>query len=774
MLLAKSNGTTLKDHSNVVALRCKELATAMLAGNELKHVVGPQYTSKDVIDACYYAGLFHDIGKAVPYFQEYIKSQVEPDYLDTDLVDTVTEPEKVTRYHNEFSWAAVCTYEDELRNAVGITDRKCWEAVKYAIFWHHAAAPDFNEIKGRDIFFAKEFDMKSIVDCMNDFIGQNFPVKEAVPRDIPDYFAIDPMPYEDNALIMFVRAVLVRADREISGYANTVSESNITIDTIECPSNFDADRYLTQMNIVNSAGKTTNVVAAPAGFGKTFIGLTWAVRFSETVYWVCPRNAVIDSVYRSLVELKNELGVDLTVEKMYTGAVQDSDKALNANQPRIVVTNIDAITTPTASNRQANLQYDMLVKPMIFDEFHEFPMDECPMYAAFNLLMEVRNDFTCAKSMLVSATPYTLYKGNDFRNEINYLPKKNGHYAPQHDVPYSVRIAKVNGQLIDDTAYVYNVVKSAQEFADSDPRSICFHSKFTDEDKNSIMDRIYSSYGKTATGDKVPVVSGPIMRASMDISFRNMEIFVSSPNNDLQIIGRCNRWGKDDDATITFVIPEKLGAGDRTYLDHNDFPKTHLIYAKWVECLKSSVKDTMTLSELYDMYDKFSKENADLLTEYQKMLHKEGIEKLVTQCYPHRPAYYVNPQNRGNKGSLRNTDPSIYFIVKDVNGHYVGPFQIGESVADFSNLSIAKVAFTPYYSKDRSELLRIIGSDPEFSEHFPELAKYLTDFGGKKGERRVLYYGNNPSMWRNRAFPFVVRPGQMTYDSVLGYRYCSE
>lgn len=774
MLLAKSNGITIKDHSNVVALRCKELASQMLQGNELKHLIGPQYTSEDVIKACYYAGLLHDIGKAVPYFQEYIINHSEPVSTEDDLVDMVADTEAVTRYHNEFSWAAVCTYEEEIKAAIGLSDRKCWEAVKYAIFWHHAAAADFSEIKGRDIFFAKEFDLGAIIACLSDMLGQDFQLKEPVARDLPDFFAIDPMPYEDNALIMFVRAVLIRADREVSGYAKPTKEFLNPIQHIACPWGFDLARYQTQLDIVNRANEITTVVAAPAGFGKTLIGLVWALRFTETVYWVCPRNEVIDSVYQSLAALKTVLGVDINIEKMYTGLVQASDKALVKNQPRIVVTNIDAISSPLASNRQANLQYDMMVKPMIFDEFHEFPADNCPMYAAYNLLMEVRNDFTCAHSLLVSATPYTQYKEDSFRNPVNHLPKRNGHYAPQHNKPYGVSIIKSVPKPAMDTALVFNVVKSAQEAAQSEPLAYCFHSKFTDEDKNMIREHIYRMYGKGAVAEKYPVVSGPIMRASMDISFRHIVIFVSSPFSDMQIIGRCCRWGEFDDSTITFVIPDKLSAADRTYLDHNDFPKSHLIYHKWVECLKANVKELMTLTDLYDVYDQFNRVNAELISEYQRYLHKKGIEQLVKQCYPHRPAYFKNPKNRGNKGSLRNTDPSIYFIVKNKEGQYVGPFQIGESVTDFSDLSVAKEAFKPYYASDRTELLHIIEGDSEFVTHYPELVKYLTNFGGKKGERRALYYGTSTSMWRNPAYPFVVRPSHMTYDSTLGYQFCKD
>lgn len=768
--LAKHNGVTLKDHSNAVAIRAKLIASMLLEGYELKQKfgTGSSYSTEDVINACYTAGLLHDAGKAVPYFQDYIKKQAEAEFSEDGIVDYVEDQTDGMRYHNEFSWAFACTYEDELRKAFGIADRKCWEAVKYAIYWHHAAAPDITEITGRDIFYSENFNIPTIAGFVSDLTGIDFSEKEAIDRNIPEYFAINPAPYEDNTLIMFVRAVLIRADREVSGYVASKDECRDTFGHIACPSFFNNERYAKQMEIVDSASDITNVVAAPAGFGKTMVGLAWALRHNQTIYWVCPRNAVIDSVFRGLVDLKGMLGLNICIQKMYTGIIQGTDGELTDTIPHIIVTNIDAITTPLASNRQAIVQHDMLTKPMVFDEFHEFSMDDCPMFAAYNLLMAVRNDFTRAQSLLVSATPITLYNESSWRNPVNYLPKKNGHYDPQHDVPYSVRIADCMDVLGNDHAQVFNVVTDAQEVAMNTEGAMCFHSKYTAEDKEANMTCIYKMYGKGAEGEKCGVASAPIIRASMDISFRRLDLMVSSPNSDMQTIGRCNRWGEGTDATITFVVPAKLSQSNKVYLDHNDIEKDHTIYHKWVECIKANLADRMTLSGLYSVLDKFNSDNADLLSRYQKELHNKGLGLFVKQCYPRRPGFTAKSiKNRGNYGSLRNTDPSISFVVKDESGVYVGPFQIGESYADFANHHV-KQAFTPYYRKDRTELMTHIKSDVTFSEHFGTLYMYLTGKDGKAGQRKVEFYGTNPAMWRNPEFPFVVRPSDMKYDKVLG------
>lgn len=773
--LAKSNGVTLTEHSHAVARRCRELASAMLDGNELRRIVGPQYTTSDVINTCYYAGLLHDIGKAVPYYQEYIKGIDSDVYSDTDSLDTVVEPDKTTRYHNEFSWAVISTYEDELSGITGIHDKYCWEALKDAVFWHHAAAPDYDRIKGQDIFYVSEinprFDTVPVVSYMGELLGVNFGIKDPIPRDIPGIFNVGPAKYADNTLIMFVRAVLIRADREVSGCTPHNVESIRPIQHLECPATFDRARFSEQMDIVDKADSFTNVIAAPAGFGKTAIGLAWAIRFSETVYWVCPRNAVIDSVFRSLSELKRVFDIDICIEKVYTGTVQGSDMATGKNCPHIVVTNIDAITCPVANNRHANKQYDMLVKPMVFDEFHEFSLHESPMFAAYNLLMGVRNDFTCARSLLMSATPYTLYNGLYLRNEVNYLPGENEHYAPQHDIPYKVYLAKSNSMPAHNVAHVFNVVQSAQNLASMDADAICCHSKFTADDKKHIIDGIYNMYGKNSSLNKMPVVSGPIMRASMDISFKHMELMVSSPNNDLQIIGRCNRWGEYDVATLTLIIPDEPSRADSVYLDHNDVPGTHIIYNKWKEYIEKNFHESMTLSELYSMYDRFTHENAGIIKEYQQLLHNRGMTRLVKECYPRRPVVTRKGKASRIKSTLRNPGQSVNFIVLDNNGHYVGPFQIDETAISSSSHLVPNEAFRQYYESDCTELMHIIQSDSEFSRNFPVLYRYLMSSSGKAGKRKIQSYRKNPSMSHNPDYPFIVRPCHMTYDSRLGYRY---
>ena len=91
---------------------------------ELRGDFGPQYSTADVVNACYVAGLVHDIGKAVPYFQDYIRRASEQPFCDDSIIDCVEDADADTRYHNEFSWATLALYGTELMEQLGASDSR--------------------------------------------------------------------------------------------------------------------------------------------------------------------------------------------------------------------------------------------------------------------------------------------------------------------------------------------------------------------------------------------------------------------------------------------------------------------------------------------------------------------------------------------------------------------------------------------------------------------------------------------------------------------------
>ena len=92
----------------------------------------------------------------------------------------------------------------------------------------------------------------------------------------------------------------------------------------------------------NKIGKTTQV-NAPAGFGKTILGLLWAFNSNKKIIWVCPRNTVAESVYRSITEELKFFNIDfLSTELFLSGEVKKNNILFEGDfKSDIIVTNID-------------------------------------------------------------------------------------------------------------------------------------------------------------------------------------------------------------------------------------------------------------------------------------------------------------------------------------------------------------------------------------------------------------------------------------------------
>jgi superfamily II DNA or RNA helicase len=65
----------------------------------------------------------------------------------------------------------------------------------------------------------------------------------------------------------------------IDDYLNVQNKTIITVQYDNTP------RYLEQQEIVKACKKQTTIVKAPAGFGKTIIGLLWGLRNNKKI-WV--------------------------------------------------------------------------------------------------------------------------------------------------------------------------------------------------------------------------------------------------------------------------------------------------------------------------------------------------------------------------------------------------------------------------------------------------------------------------------------------------------
>jgi hypothetical protein len=89
--------------------------------------------------------------------------------------------------------------------------------------------------------------------------------------------------------------------------------------------------FIKQLEIVDNIQRTTQI-NAPAGFGKTLLGLLWNFRRGRKLIWVCPRNIVAESVYKSINEELDNFGIDFLSTELYlSGEVQQSNELFNGD-----------------------------------------------------------------------------------------------------------------------------------------------------------------------------------------------------------------------------------------------------------------------------------------------------------------------------------------------------------------------------------------------------------------------------------------------------------
>lgn len=777
--LAKSDGTTLQDHSKLTEDRCAAIATDLIA-DEVS-IAG--VSREQIIEACRIAGRYHDIGKALPYFQTYLaKTMDNTDDPTSDMVDGSNEAgAEVTalRFHNEYSWLTLALIPSIL-DEYGFPP-VLREAILNAVYWHHGAAQDFDD--SPSLLNAKDEGGNFIFsfEPICDYLGIPVPEPESYAEQVvPSYASINERHttltrhtvelVELNALIAFVRMVLIRGDREASGrrYANESHYKIVSAEHLAVPESYKA-RFATQKTIIAAANRVTNMLAAPAGFGKTLVGMAWALQYGRPVMWVCPRNVVIDAVYDGLKDLDRLMSLNLHVSKVY-GGNETSFGTASTKSPRIIVTNIDAITQPMASQRLADVQYEMFRAVMVFDEYHEIPQDMSAMYAAYSMLAYARGAITKAPQMFLSATPVKLEKQHSLDpSTVAVLPGENQHFAPQHDKVYHVYVVSEMPDRKDNQIRIFNVVDDAQKYCDIEASDVCIHSKYTAEDRADKMGKIYASYGKGATGDKFAVCSGPILRASADISFRSMAIMCSSPNNDIQCIGRCDRFGEYDEAELYLVVPDNINSmkqkANKTYIEKQY--DLHL-YGLWTEFVKKHFHGDMTLTQIYALLDQFNKETAIQQQKYADRLFRNGVQVLAEKCHPRRPSYNTKTTfSKTAHGTIRNPDPSMKYIVLGENqDEWYGPFSVGESEMDMDRVENLYKAFAYRWSQD--ELKSVVAKyGASLRSKFPKLADYLGE-PGKKGENKRKKYLLNKSFYRNDNYPYIVHPSELLYSHDIG------
>jgi CRISPR-associated endonuclease Cas3-HD len=685
--LAKSDGTLLLDHLNNTA-EIAEIYVGIVYPilNEIVDDPLENKRRENYKNIIRYSCLLHDVLKILPNFQEYIKGDIEP--------------ESQKYYHNEIGWAFLDSAIDIDKldldfNLIDKDDAK--NLIIDSIFYHHGNK--LNNISKSDI---KSIDILEYADILdnNDLIDEIYSfIKNELNLDILKNFKVKnsnlPLLYNRTDIknnnyssdLILVRDVLIVSDRLSSEYPNKdifiypiiineiinkKRQYAITEETLSKNPNFNIEIFNEHKNIANNLRKSTTI-KAPAGYGKTMVGLLSGFNTNRKLVWVCSTKQVVDSVYDTILEYSNDLNLNMNIQSIYTGQVINSTKSTELFDADIIVVNIDMFLSTTYRN---NYKFSMILSSgfVVFDEYHESTI-EAALFPVSVLVINHRINFCNNKTLLLSATPIPHFIEKSLFKDHIILPNELNHYKPRHDKKYKFNFIndfnKINPDIstICFTGTVKNTIKEFLSNKNKNKKII--HSEFYSDYKKEFTDELKLNFGTKKT-DKpnIKLFTTSLLESSINISFNNCAINIISPENTLQSIGRCNRFGESNDATVYLMYTND----DKSHAALVDKKFNINITHKWYKFLKENLisEEGFTLKDLYNLYNEFNENNKLTIRQYYfnklnqslKYCENINIKRLNLNIDDNSPIY-------ANSNKLRYTNTEIFYITKETDGDYM-------------------------------------------------------------------------------------------------------
>ncbi len=660
MKLAKSNGLEFKIHSKIV-----EITSVLL----LKKLVNAQ-TFERFESTIRILSLLHDIGKLTLNFQRFLKGELK-------------KPGMKFR-HNEIGWAIISKYlSDDYPNK---------DIILNSVYWHHGISNKIGKHTDSEILNSlSDEDIKTMVNYLTECVGE-----DNLSNELNSDSVFSPLFYpNNNKLIQLIlcRSILITSDR-ISSDLNDLDlvndilidnyfNNSSTHDTSKCEFNGNK-RFEKQKEIVSKIKKTT-IINAPAGFGKTMLGLLYGIQQNKKILWVTPRNIVAESAYHSILQDCKHLGISVSIQLIINGKIiKTNTPSLGHYSADIIVTNIDNYLAPSFKNEIMDSSSLLLGCYLVLDEYHEL-VTSAPYMSLFINIMQIRHRLTNSNTLLISATGFDIeWLWDTLEEKTTILPGKHQHYPAQHDKKYFVKFLTKHTPVKPNTnTFVFkNTIKASQIEKRNGEYSLLSHSEFTIDKKEKDFEYLIENYGKNSEviDNKANIVGTHIIQASLDISSKHMVEDIFSPHFTNQRFGRCNRSGEfGDDSTVT-IVKEELNDSNYNYLKGENYIKD-MLYSKslsdaWADALIVHNQKYITLDDLYITFNKFSK---DFEIETKRFIQSKLDESklYLDKIYPIK--FNDNKEEKDVKtagsNKLRSTNNEIFYIVKhESKNKWIGLF----------------------------------------------------------------------------------------------------
>jgi CRISPR-associated endonuclease/helicase Cas3 len=411
---------------------------------------------------------------------------------------------------------------------------------------------------------------------------------------------------------------------------------------------------------------TVGVLNGPAGCGKTKIALEWALNTSaKKIYWVCPRVQVCEGIFHDLCSSEYLPNTNIEIvtgeikKSLANGKVAETVEGKEFSSD-IVITTVDQIVNSITTHKHITTLMDFMNAHVVFDEYHEYITMQ-----GFNLLfaelIEMKkyqqDDETFPNTLLVSATPNPLFIDeflglND--NIVDMTSFNNSRYKIEF-VPLDTEDESKNPLMMEqmekNTFVISNTALSAQQsFIEHQAKenAILFHSKFIKKDKEYLFKEVFDSFKKEGTQKYEVLRSGPVVQASLNITCNKMVSEMTHAENFLQRLGRLDRFGKNSEVNVySIAITEGVKSGMSS--GKNSDGSSRFLYkldslrsAKvWYEFLMNNRKESYSINELYNLYDKFYKDESakefirqDLVSALKKSVEVIDANILDPKSFP--------------------------------------------------------------------------------------------------------------------------------------------
>lgn len=591
----------------------------------------------------------HDIGKIQSKYQDFFNGKkVE-----------ISNSER----HNIVGWAFINSFIDDKNSS----------EIALNVLWHHGNRNDCSKLVSSEIIKKLSDDDKA---KMFEFAkSQGFKVK-STPK-IPSnkktsYSEID----------LFSRAILIAADANASSInmcdISTINKKSIV--EVKNTQFMESERTLAQLSITESIKEGVNLIKAPAGFGKTMIGLLWTLKRENKLIWVCPTNVIAESVYDSIKRETTMLGADITLELFLSGErkglfIDGNDISIDGSSDGIkdestsvfcsdiVITNIDNFAKTTCDNSDAKRALAIYDCDVIFDESHYYDEMECALHSIYADVYAKRSELQ-RTTILLTATP-SIVPSEDYSDNVTILPSTGEHYKAVHDKKYEIifikssEVKKVESELSNYVFYSNTVGKSQMHFQNAKSKTtILSHAQFLADKKEENKQTVISNFSKNGSRIAMDVYSSPYLTTGCDFSIENMIIDSPSYKTLFQAIGRINRYGNYESSKI-YIIDDLKKDKECVFCGED-------INRKFYDSLKD--KSEYTLDELYVKYNSFVIENSNnISSEIGVMLEKSMYFKSL--LFPFKAnVSKETPVLKAGANKLRKTESSeLFVLIKKTN-----------------------------------------------------------------------------------------------------------